>query len=773
MAKDTRGLPGNEPVKKDIAAKASASDAKIAKIAKDSTPEQVDAANASRLGELTPNPKSKSKGLVVDPVEVKRSRRAGMDPVDGPSTVFVPKGTDPEAVVSKVSKRVNKRRGKSPLVPPVPTQTTPTPGKEKQAAVASVGTAIPKNTTVLDFGKLPSRPASGASQNATSNPDVAENLIDRLKSGMGLPGEEKGTLDLAVKLHAADLATANSTGKRIVDVDPGDAPGTPNSLIGKHHHRLAKVMQTFKISDQDVYKSAASAAGQKFDKWISSLHDVAQEHEDSKRIVPLKANPGDFWKHPTTGKVIPISENHPDMPASFTRTKQEVAKVSRNTTTGEMEVKRGHQGWHPMELAGTKARVFRQVTAPTGLDFVDHLRAQMLSEHGPSVVSRKKSAAHAGDIIDQMQSSAPRGMVQIGTQKVAETSPIPKMTSRPRAARDPKNRRNVRPHGSSKQPADMIYTPNMVTTEVDQPVYGKKKKYTNVTGVAPFPPKPYTGKVLLSKVDTPKPGVGKQFEQLTLPGTGEPDVKSKTTVNRTEGKDVYQRLEGPLEGWAQRALDWSATQPTPMNVEDVAPKMKVASALNRVEKTKEILSVKPTDREWTRQRSPQFAIDTTDMTGAQEVKALSESGELASQKPVSKKKDIVLRPGGKEQAAAERRASQPPVQMSMFPKIKDKKKKKVAETAPAVSPNKGRQFYRPGVTADISEQSKVLQGVAERKFGRQPNNKDFETDNERSLQDKLESNIKGEPITQDAIMKQYRAENPKPKKAAKPRKPKK
>jgi hypothetical protein len=70
-----------------------------------------------------------------------------------------------------------------------------------------------------------------------------------------------------------------------------------------------------------------------------------------------------------------------------------------------------------------------------------------------------------------------------------------------------------------------------------------------------------------------------------------------------------------------------------------------------------------------------------------------------------------------------------------------------------------------------------LQGAAQRPFGKQPNNKDFETENERTVQDKLETNVMGEPNTSDAIMKQYRAENPKPKKAAKktakPRKPKK
>jgi len=47
MAKDTRGLPKNEVVKKDIAAKAEASDAAIVAQSKDMTSEQIEAAKAA------------------------------------------------------------------------------------------------------------------------------------------------------------------------------------------------------------------------------------------------------------------------------------------------------------------------------------------------------------------------------------------------------------------------------------------------------------------------------------------------------------------------------------------------------------------------------------------------------------------------------------------------------------------------------------------------------------------------------------------------------
>ena len=156
MAKDTRGLPGNEPVKKDLAAKTEASDAKIAKVAKDSTPEQVTESNKERLGELGPGSFT--------------PKNPNIEPLDTSSSVFAPKGSDPFEVAKKLGKR--KSRGKRVLNPRTPTQTTPTPGKEKKTAARSVGTAVPKSTTTLDFGKLPSRPASGVSQSATDNADV-------------------------------------------------------------------------------------------------------------------------------------------------------------------------------------------------------------------------------------------------------------------------------------------------------------------------------------------------------------------------------------------------------------------------------------------------------------------------------------------------------------------------------------------------------------------------------------------------------------------------
>jgi len=809
MAKDTRGLPGNEPVKKDIAAKAEASDAKIVSQAKDMTPEQVDAANATRLADFTPSVVNEPTGT-VDPVALKRSRKAGMDPVEGPKTVFVPKGTDPEEVISRIGKRTRKRRGRSSLVPPTPQPQTPAPGREKRESLEKVGTGRTGKVTPLDFGMLPSRPASGLKKDVTQDADVAENLVSRIEKGMGLPGSENGILDLALKLHESDRQAAIATNKTVNTVEPNDPAATHVTVYGKHHHEFAKVMGTMQISDPELYKRAASATGQRLDHYISSLHTITQEHEDSKRTHTFTdVKPTDSWQHPTTGKIHRVSENHPDMPAAFTRTKGRVAKVSRNEF-GDMETKFGHEGWDTQKLRGG-SRLFKYTTAPKGIDYVDHLRAEMTSTFGPSATSRSKGASKASNIVDEMAASStgvvPRGMQVVGQEKTAVTSPIPKITSRPKVARDPQNRRRVLSHGSSTGRVAKIYTPRMETTEELTPILGPKPKYTNKTGKAPYPPKAKFGEVLVGDASSnPKPVAprSRQFEEITsqqsamqptLPGTGVPKiVSSMVAPAKTE------KVEGPLRESDAAALDLSLPLPKPpkgsaaeqlteqgeppvYNPQAYADKQErqrkernkglTEDALRTrvTEPAKYESSVIPTDREWkrTEQRSQQFAINTEGMTGAQEVKAIAGQGGLSSQRELVASqsragKELVVRPGGAKQARKDARAaksaSRPkkaPEQLSLF-------------TDADLAQPRSKQFYMQGEVQKISEKSKELQGAANMAFGRQPNNKDYETENEQSAVDSLTTNIKGEPNTSDAMMKQWRASNKPTKRSRKPKK---
>jgi hypothetical protein len=376
MAKDTRNIANAGAAKAGLKKISEKSDAAIAAQAKDSSNEAIQAGNAERMEGLPSSTSTpKDAPVAADPL-----RKPNIEPLD------------------------------------------PTPGQDARAAAGNVGTGRVNRTTILDFGKLPSRPEGGstpASVNVTDKPDVAINLADRMQSGMGLPGAEKGHLDHAVALHARDREIAMRTGKTVNGVQPNDPQATHITVFGGHHHRLAKVMHTFGIADEEVYANAASQSGQRLETYVHGLHKIAQEHEDSKRQITHTPAEGALWEHPSTKELIPVAANHPDMPMAFTRTKGKVARVTRDSQ-GKEVVSRSHEGWDSMKVAGGKT-VYRQYTPEKGIDLVDHMRVQMLSEHGPSKTSRKRGGDIATDIANAVSGVVPRGMKQIGKRKVAVT----------------------------------------------------------------------------------------------------------------------------------------------------------------------------------------------------------------------------------------------------------------------------------------------------------------------------------------------------------------
>jgi hypothetical protein len=596
MAKDTRGLPKNEVTKKDNAAKTKASDEKIISEVKsldESSNPVIQAGNAERM-----------KGL--------------------PSAGSVPKNPN-------VSDPLRK-----PNIEPL----DPTPGQEARSAARNVGAGRVNKTTILDFGKLPSRPEGGAtpaSVNVTDKPDVAINLIDRMKSGMGLPGEEQGHLDRAVALHTRDREIAARTGKVVNGVTPNDSPATPLSVFGGHHHRLAKVTHTFGIADEEVYKNAASQTGQRLETYVHGLHKIAQEHEDSKRQITHTPSEGSLWEHPQTKELIPIAANHPEMPSAFTRTKGKVARVTRDAQ-GKEVVSRSHEGWDKMNLAGGKT-VYRKYTPASGVDLVDHMRVQMLSEHGPSSTSRKKGGDIATDLANAVSGAVPRGMKQIGKRKVAVSEPAGIV-------------------GETQSDGSRKYKKTSKTKEGTAPLLVPKAKQGRSAGEPPAPPK--------------------AKRNLMLVGETEPKLTAEIPF--------YENA--PVK---------------PGNIIDEAA-------------YKNMKPVNPN-------RGQQFAaIDTEGMSGAEEVRALRSKGALASQKNISESKEVEVRPGGKKKASRDRGKT---VQMSLFPNIKAPKE------------SRKTSFYMDGQVQPISEASKVLQGSATQAFGKQPNNKDFSTENEGSIVDRL------------------------------------
>jgi hypothetical protein len=626
-----------------------------------------------------------------------------------------------------------------------------TPGQEARNAARNVGSGRPGKTnpkgrpqaSPLDFGKLPTRPEGGAtpaSVNVTDKADVAINLIDRMKSGMGLPGEEQGHLDRAVALHTRDREIAARTGKVVNGVTPKDAPATPLTVFGGHHHRLAKVMHTFGIADEEVYKNAASQTGQRLETYVHGLHKIAQEHEDSKRQITHSPSEGDLWEHPQTKELIPVGANHPDMPMAFSRTKGKVARVTRGAK-GQEVVARSHEGWDKMRVAGGKT-VYRKYTPASGIDLVDHMRVQMLGEHGPSATSRRRGGDIATEIADVVSGAVPRGKKKIGMQKVARST-TPRISSRPKAS--------TRPHGSSTQPADKRYRYAPTNKEEMAPVFVDKAPQGPRADAAPFPPKAKKGEVLVgSKGPEELPNFrttnAKEFDsgrpdsfQAVLPGTGVPRTRA-TEVSPAE----YVGLEGPLEKSAAEKVGQQASKKSkPWTEADMRSsylslrhesddKEKGFKRGDRVMAKRPVITTEtvPTDRNWKPEsnRGQQFAIDTTDMTGAQEVKAIAEKGALASQRSAGT--SLVRRAGGKSKAKKDRASAPKPMeQPSLFPDFD-------------VKEGRSNAFYMAGTTQPISETSKILQGSAKQEFGAQPNNKDFATENEGSIVDRLKKGNK-------------------------------
>jgi hypothetical protein len=566
------------------------------------------------------------------------------------------------------------------LTPKVPLPSDPTPKQEAITAArrpttgrrtSSKGTG--KGTGNLDFGTLPKRAPSPFDE-----PEAAKNRIDRLQSGMGLPGSENGDLDLAIKLHGRDLAEAKSSGKVVNGVNPTDSPKTSHIQVSTspHHTAFARVMRVMGIADEEVYKRSASAAGQRLEKHIAGLHVKVQQHEDSKIMIPMVPKKNESWQHPKTKEIIPISANHPDMPSAFMRTKGLINKVTRDAEGTEIRTS-GHNGWTRAEMSGGRS-VLHLTSAPTkGVDLIDHLRVQMLDEHGPSSTSRKKGADIANNIADVVSGSVPRGMKRAGQRKVAE--------------------------GFGKEKYEDTYLPAVpvpTTRAFDKPK----------------PPSAKSGTVLLgSKPPTDLPDFsakGPKMVQDKLPGTGVP-----RTVSEEVSPAKITRGSGPLE---KRAYELEGTQvgKSKFKLEDFYPKVETTPAVRTT-------STIPTDRDFKPQSNPnrgqQFKVDVTSnqagpgqkigvdttftptetTSGLDDLRTLKSAGALVPSEKKSKK-------------------TKPMVQPSMFPDFSVKEGRKNA-------------FETAGSVVKISEASKTLQGAAKQPFGKQPNNKDYETENSESL----------------------------------------
>lgn len=242
---------------------------------------------------------------------------------------------------------------------------------------------------------------------------VSKNLAKRVRKGMGVAGSQNGILNHALQLAGEAHAEGVKSGK-IPDTTPlpSLAENAPNPVIGGHFHRLAKVLHAMPGVTEANLRKQSIGEGMSFENKILALTKTVQRSEDSKRTIKQTPNPEHYWEHPETKQIHKVSEGHPDMPKTFTRTKAEKVTVSRNANLEE-EINKGHVGYEPHKMAGGHT-VWRESKGPKGTPIVNNIAAKIKDAEEYSPSSRKSAAAKTNDLIDQMSGSHER---VIGTRQ--------------------------------------------------------------------------------------------------------------------------------------------------------------------------------------------------------------------------------------------------------------------------------------------------------------------------------------------------------------------
>jgi hypothetical protein len=321
---------------------------------------------------------------------------------------FAPKKADVKAVSAA---KEDPKLTPKPTIEPLPSE-----NQLKRDRLRNEPLARPQKTSVFTGG-TPQRyeaPLTDPSRDA-----------DRLRKGMGIAGEEKGIVSHAISLLNRDNAVMWRQGKLLEK--PAIATSY-NDVRDTHQHRLAKVLNTFKVSEDALQAHAQATAGgsrKAYEDTISGLHEVTQQHNDFYGAkVKQIPGPTDLWEHPTLTdpngfkKTFPVTANHPDMPSAFMRSKQKITRVNI-LSDGSMGTSDGYEGWDSFKAAG--GTVWRQQTAPKGTDLVDHLRGEILNNHAEGASLRARKVKDAGTILDSISG----GNKVIGMRERGKAEPKP------------------------------------------------------------------------------------------------------------------------------------------------------------------------------------------------------------------------------------------------------------------------------------------------------------------------------------------------------------
>ena len=388
----------------------------------------------------------------------------------------VPSNPNPEDIK-------NKAVGEDPkLTPRANMEELPSEGELARRRAKNAPLATPQKSGIFTGAPTPyQRPESTSS---TANDER------RAEKGMGVAGEEKGIIEHAIRLKNRNNDVAWRAGK--LREKPAVATSY-NDVKDTHEHQVAKVMHTMNLSEEQL-QSHARSIGTSYEKAIESLHSVVQAHNDFHgKKVKMVPGPGDYWEHPTTKAVIPVSANHPDMPQAFMRTKGKITRVNRGPDGELINTKPSVEGWDSFKAAGG-ATVWKNYKAPRGIDLVDHLRKEIVFSHENQSSARTKAADRVNNVLASLE-GAPKdskfvGMRERGRAK-ADTG-IPTVNPRP-------INRKGKPGTSMAYPQDQGQNSVAEALLVPKP---PKNTGLPTTGDKPQPVKAKSGKVQVTKGTT-------------------------------------------------------------------------------------------------------------------------------------------------------------------------------------------------------------------------------------------------------------------------------
>ena len=342
----------------------------------------------------------------------------------------IPTGPDPEKIKNTAAEDPR-------LTPKLTVEPLPSENQAELARRRNAPLARPQRSGVLTGG-TPERyrtPLTDPTNDQT-----------RERRGMGIAGEEKGIVSHAISLLNRDNEVLWRKGKLF---EKPKIATSYEDVRDTHQHRLAKVLHTFNVSEDALQAHAEATKGgsrRAYEDTVEELHSATQEHNDFYgKKVTLVPGPNDLWEHPTltdergVKRTFPVSANHPDMPRKFERSKQPITRLTRGSDGG-LKYKRGHEGWDSFNAAGTK--VWRQQTAPEGMDLVDHLRKEVLDSHAAGSARRERKVRNARTVLDSLAG----GKTVIGMRERGRATPgtgIPTARTEPTASTTPRKRNAV------------------------------------------------------------------------------------------------------------------------------------------------------------------------------------------------------------------------------------------------------------------------------------------------------------------------------------------